>query len=752
MAGMQRTPLGAVYEDFQPKLEKTETPEAHFLQVHLPGFTRDQVKVRYVTSTKAMSVSGERPVGGNKWIRFRESYPVPENCELNKLRGNFDQGMLTITMPKKFITPVAPKEELETSEDTITSMEEPDTSLGAVYEEFQPKTEMTENPEAYHLQVHLPGFTKEQVKIKYNSSSRVISISGERPIEGGKKWSRVEQQYPVPENFNEQRLGAKFATGILTITMPKKYITPAVPKEELKTSEDTTTSVEEPKYPSLDDVYEEFQPQTEIIERPETYLLKVFLPGFTKDQVKIKYIGSSRMISISGERPIEGGKRWSRVEQQFHAPENFNEQRLGAKFDVGILTITMPKKFITPDVPKEEPKTSEDTTPSVEEPKEPSLGAVYEEFQPKGEMTENPEAYILQVHLPGFTMEHIKIKYINTSRVISISGERPIEEGKRWSRVEQQYPVPENFKEEGLVAKFDQGILTIKLPKKFPSLVAPKEEVKTSQDTGPSPLKEAMVEPKPQKAEEMIPPKAVTTSEEELKKEGTVDAQEPIRESKPQKGPEEIVQKAPIGPVYEEFQPKSEMVENPEAYHMQIQLPGFTRDQVKIKYVSSLKVMSISGERPIEGENRWLRVNQAYPVPDNCDAGRVQGKFDMGILTITMPKKFIPPVPRKEEVKAIQEKVPSPLEKYMADVAKPAEKAPAMVLPPKASVEGKSIEDIAAIIGKGIQEMSASASSAVTSIGDGVLNDEEKHLMAMVIATLGAYVSYRISTSGKHYN
>lgn len=50
-----------------------------------------------------MRVVGERPiVGGNKWSCFDQSYPVPENCEVEKLQGKFEQGTLIITMPKKF--------------------------------------------------------------------------------------------------------------------------------------------------------------------------------------------------------------------------------------------------------------------------------------------------------------------------------------------------------------------------------------------------------------------------------------------------------------------------------------------------------------------------------------------------------------------------------------------------------------------------------------------------------------------------
>ncbi|KAI4323705.1 hypothetical protein L6164_023290 [Bauhinia variegata] len=451
-------------------------------------------------------------------------------------------------------------------------------------------------------------------------------------------------------------------------------------------------------------VYEEFQPKLELTETPEVHILQIHLPGFTRDQVKIRYVTSNKTLSIYGEKP-EGGNKWSRFSEAIPVPVNCEVNRLGAKFDKGFLTITMPKKFITPVVPKEELTSSEE-----EISRDPSFGVAYEEFLPKVEKTENLDNYLLKVYLPGFSKDQVKIKYISSSRMISISGERPIEGGRRWSRFDQAFPVPEDFNEERLGAKFDLGILTITMPKKFSSVLAPREDFKTSYGTGSIPQKDAMAEPKPHRsAEEVIPPKPM----------------EGLKRSSSLLSLEEIDQKPSFGAVYEEYQPKSEITENVEAYHLQIHLPGFTRDQVKIKYISSSRVMSVSGERPIEGGNKWIRVDQAYPVPENCDAERVRGKFDRGILTITMPKNFI------------------------FQMGKEGHEHTA---PRTAIAEAKRIGEIVDTIGKGIHEVSTSASYAVTNIGNGTLNNEERHLLGVLIAALGAYVSYRLTTSGKPYN
>ncbi|KAI9115274.1 hypothetical protein K1719_013593 [Acacia pycnantha] len=94
-----------VYQDFKPKSDITENPEAHVLLIHLPGFTKERVRVQYDYGSQLVRVSGERPIdGGNRRSRFREAYPVPQNCTINQIQSNFRQGILTIIMPKKIIT------------------------------------------------------------------------------------------------------------------------------------------------------------------------------------------------------------------------------------------------------------------------------------------------------------------------------------------------------------------------------------------------------------------------------------------------------------------------------------------------------------------------------------------------------------------------------------------------------------------------------------------------------------------------
>lgn len=110
--------------------------------------------------------------------------------------------------------------------------------------------------------------------------------------------------------------------------------------------------------------------------------------------------------------------------------------------------------------------------------------------------------------------------------------------------------------------------------------------------------------------------------------------------------------KPSIDPIYETFQPKSELKENEEAYFLHIYLPGFIKERLKITYVVSSQTLKIVGERQLLGTNKWSRFNQSYNVPENCEVTKLQGKFDNGTLIVAMPKKIPSP---KSQVETIQE-------------------------------------------------------------------------------------------------
>lgn len=72
---------------------------------------KERIRIIYLNATRTVRVQGDRPLGDNRWSRFNETFPIPENCDVDKIHGKFYQGILTVTMPKQVIAKVGPSKE-----------------------------------------------------------------------------------------------------------------------------------------------------------------------------------------------------------------------------------------------------------------------------------------------------------------------------------------------------------------------------------------------------------------------------------------------------------------------------------------------------------------------------------------------------------------------------------------------------------------------------------------------------------------
>ncbi|XP_058782682.1 inactive protein RESTRICTED TEV MOVEMENT 2-like [Vicia villosa] len=120
--------------------------------------------------------------------------------------------------------------------------------------------------------------------------------------------------------------------------------------------------------------------------------------------------------------------------------------------------------------------------------------------------------------------------------------------------------------------------------------------------------------------------------------------------------------KPSTNPVYETFKPMSELKENEQEYFLHIYLPGFIKERISIKYVALSRTLWIIGQRQIVGSNKWSQFDQSYPVPENCEVEKLEGKFENGTLIVAMPKKF-------PSLKSPQ--VETPKEKFVASPRTP---------------------------------------------------------------------------------
>uniref|UniRef100_A0A6M2F5M8 SHSP domain-containing protein n=1 Tax=Populus davidiana TaxID=266767 RepID=A0A6M2F5M8_9ROSI len=104
------------------------------------------------------------------------------------------------------------------------------------YEDFQPDYAWKEEEGASVLRIHLPDFLKEQLKITYVCSSRIVRVTGEKPI----AYKRFDQTFPAPENCEVTKIQGTFHDGTLLITIPKATSTQPHSKEEAKVTKEAS--------------------------------------------------------------------------------------------------------------------------------------------------------------------------------------------------------------------------------------------------------------------------------------------------------------------------------------------------------------------------------------------------------------------------------------------------------------------------------------------------------------------------------
>ncbi|KAG2625350.1 hypothetical protein PVAP13_3KG206205 [Panicum virgatum] len=107
----------------------------------------------------------------------------------------------------------------------------------AAEQDFDPKYEWQENDASFVLRLHLSGFRKEDFRVQVDGTGR-LTVRGQR-ADGGKH-SRFSKIFQLPAASNLDAITGRFDTGVLTLTVPRKVVDDAKPKEDPKEDASTT--------------------------------------------------------------------------------------------------------------------------------------------------------------------------------------------------------------------------------------------------------------------------------------------------------------------------------------------------------------------------------------------------------------------------------------------------------------------------------------------------------------------------------
>lgn len=97
----------------------------------------------------------------------------------------------------------------------------------------QIRVDVKETPEAYALHAELPGVRKDQIHVEIEGNEVTVCAETRREVEkeDNEKWLHTERffgktarRFALPQEIDEARANAKFADGVLELTLPKKAV------------------------------------------------------------------------------------------------------------------------------------------------------------------------------------------------------------------------------------------------------------------------------------------------------------------------------------------------------------------------------------------------------------------------------------------------------------------------------------------------------------------------------------------------
>ncbi|OMO71129.1 hypothetical protein CCACVL1_18433 [Corchorus capsularis] len=158
------------------------------------GFKKEQIKVQVTTAGK-LRISGQRPIGDNKFARFWKEIPIPSNRDQNKIRANFKGGMLHIKHPK-LIVPAENQDEEEEAKQSAQVYQKPaDASL--------PQKQSEQAPPKAAMEKETGHEKKADEDVSTNNKASATNESDEKGMEKEEKGSSDQQGKATSQKMDD---------------------------------------------------------------------------------------------------------------------------------------------------------------------------------------------------------------------------------------------------------------------------------------------------------------------------------------------------------------------------------------------------------------------------------------------------------------------------------------------------------------------------------------------------------------------
>jgi len=98
---------GAPPSTYYLPVDVFESDGAYTLVASVPGFKRDQVEITFEDGILSIRAKAEKYMAPGRWLRQERPYgsfvrrlEVPQQVETGKITADFEDGVLTVTIPK----------------------------------------------------------------------------------------------------------------------------------------------------------------------------------------------------------------------------------------------------------------------------------------------------------------------------------------------------------------------------------------------------------------------------------------------------------------------------------------------------------------------------------------------------------------------------------------------------------------------------------------------------------------------------